>query len=242
MIDIFDSIKSNDINLVEFVIKKGADVNQYRFDGPPLRYAIQQNCDLEILEYLIQQGANVNSEHGEHSDLHHTCWCHNLKYVKCLIQHNANVNAVNDENKTPLHYACTEDSKLEIVKSLIQQGAEVNVVDNENKTPLHYACMEGIKVEIVEYLIQQGADLNATDNKNKTPVDLVRECNHSHITTYLKSLKASKESTDVKPNNNNNNNTTNDIKSELLKFKQLLDEGFITEEEYNYKRKQLLGL
>ena len=39
---------------------------------------------------------------------------------------------------------------------------------------------------------------------------------------------------------NNENNVTN--ADELLKFKQLLDSGAITQEEYDIKKKQLLNL
>ena len=43
-------------------------------------------------------------------------------------------------------------------------------------------------------------------------------------------------------NNNSNNNKNVGAADELKKYKELLDDGAITEEEYNVKKKQLLGL
>ena len=62
---------------------------------------------------------------------------------------------------------------------------------------------------------------------------------------------ASKKAADREKDNNsgqsNDNDSNNepeavDVKSELNKYKEMLDDGLITQEDYNAKKKELLGL
>ena len=46
----------------------------------------------------------------------------------------------------------------------------------------------------------------------------------------------------TKSNDNSNNTLENDIPAQIKKYKELLDSGAITQEEYDEKKKQLLGL
>ncbi|KAJ4287731.1 hypothetical protein N0V90_012435 [Kalmusia sp. IMI 367209] len=85
-----------------------------------------------------------------------------------LIKAQADVNTVDQEDKTPLHYAVMEGSD-EMVHVLIEAQANVNAVDKDKKTPLHYAVMKGSD-EMVHMLIEAQANVNAVDKDKKTPL------------------------------------------------------------------------
>lgn len=73
---------------------------------------------------------------------------------------------------------------------------------------------------------------------NKVNMKWIQDSEFSNFVSYVRGKIGKKESTP----------TTNQIQQpvdaaeELRKFKSLLDEGIITEEEFNAKKKQLLGI
>lgn len=57
-----------------------------------------------------------------------------LEISKLLILNGANVNTKNNDNWTPLHYACRGRSNLEVTKLFLQNGADVNVCQCTSQT------------------------------------------------------------------------------------------------------------
>ncbi|KAL7279159.1 hypothetical protein ACG7TL_006999 [Trametes sanguinea] len=78
------------------------------------------------------------------------------------------VNAVDEDGRTPLHWAASSGSE-DIARYLIDQGADVNRGDGGGWTPLHIAASGGFD-EVVKELLGAGADVNARNEKGLTPL------------------------------------------------------------------------
>ncbi len=78
------------------------------------------------------------------------------------------VHALNDMDKTPLHYAATY-GRDETIKALIEWGADINARDITGMTPLHITGTLN-RVSEARILLDAGADLEAKDDFGATPL------------------------------------------------------------------------
>ena len=137
--------KKGHLQIIEYLISKGADVNEEHKDGLHVIHYAAMFGHLDIVQYLVErQNIDVN--------------------IKGTFISNI---------KTPLHFAC-KFGYLPIVEYLISKGANIEAKDELEQTPLHYASDYGI-IDIVKYLVSKGANKNAKDFTFKTPYDLARK-------------------------------------------------------------------
>lgn len=153
-----------DLNIVEELIKAGADVNLRDNTHKPLTLACEEG-HVGVVKLLIKAGANLNVKDGSVTALTASCELGYIGIVDELLTSGADVNLRGDSN-TPLTFAC-EIGSLSLVKKLIEFGADVNLVD-DYKTPLTTACGMGC-ICVVEELIKRGAIVNLSDGYN-TPL------------------------------------------------------------------------
>jgi ankyrin repeat protein len=65
--------------------------------------------------------------------------------IKLLLQAGGDVNAVDNDNKSVLHYYASghnyfkSSDKVELLSLFISYGAKINAIDNNGKTPFDYA-------------------------------------------------------------------------------------------------------
>ncbi|WP_338482336.1 ankyrin repeat domain-containing protein [Wolbachia endosymbiont (group A) of Ophion costatus] len=167
--------KSGDIQEVNSLINKGANVNATDQDGKtPLHWAAVKGHE-EVVEALLgKHGIDVNlADKNKDTPLHSVLKKDNIdiNVLNALLRaEGINVNAQDKDNRTPLHWATGRDN-VEVVNVLIIKGADVNAQDKDNRTPLHFAAQNNNK-EIVDALIKAGADVNIKDEDGKTPLDL----------------------------------------------------------------------
>ncbi len=125
----------NDFNLVERVLKLGADVNYIVNNRTPLFYAIAVLDEVQpkILNLLLKKGAK-----------------------KTL---NEPINLFN--GYTPLHGAIIYNKREQMVSTveyLLKNGADVNVTSKGHKaTPIDYAVFSGAPEKVIDRLIAYGA-------------------------------------------------------------------------------------
>lgn len=153
-----------DLNIVEELIKAGAEVNLRDNTHRPLTLACEEG-HVGVVKMLIKAGANVNVKDGSVTALSASCELGNIGIIDELITSGADVNLRGDSN-TPLTFAC-EKGPLHLVKKLIEFGADVNLAD-AYKTPLTSACEMGC-ICVVEELIKGGSIVNKSDGYN-TPL------------------------------------------------------------------------
>ena len=110
---ILAAAENEDIEVLMYLISKGADLNAKRDSGEEvwggqtlLHSAARSNNNIAVLEYLISNGADINAK--------------------------------DDEGKTPLHYAA-HNKISHVIRFLIRQGADINAKDKYGNTALDEA-------------------------------------------------------------------------------------------------------
>jgi len=140
------------IDAVQFLLKRGADVNARRNDlSTPLHLSANVGR-LAVARMLLDHRADVNSRNdGGQTPLH-------------LL---SSREAFQDEG---------DDSDL--AKLLLERGANVNEKDKDNESPLHSASYNK-KFEIVRVLLNHGADANAKNDRGETPFEVFLSVKHN---------------------------------------------------------------
>ena len=98
-------------------------------------------------------------------------------FCRVYLELGGNVNAMDDDNWTPLLWACHSE-KVDCVRLLFDSGADPNSPDVHNWTALHEACCVG-NTECVELLLDAGAAVDAFEDFGRTA--LFTACMKGHI-------------------------------------------------------------
>jgi len=158
--------------MVEALIKRGANVNLKRYVGDTALMLAAGSDNVNTVRVLLKAGADPNakvlSPHaGEMTPLNiaiNLSQQQRLEIAEALIAAGAEINPKGNFFMSPLMNA-VED--LEMVKLLIAHGAEVNQRNFRGATALMGAAAAG-PASVVKYLIEKGADVNARDNDGAT--------------------------------------------------------------------------
>ena len=87
-----------------------------------------------------------------------------------LILCGAFVNATDAAFKTPLHYACVNDTgSTKLIELLLSRGAWVNFADSNGNTPLHVAAFSGAE-DVVRILLAHGGSPDAINVDGELPL------------------------------------------------------------------------
>lgn len=156
---------SGNLDIVEKLIKNGANVNGFTQSGISAIAAACLRDQKEVAKFLLKNGANINlvNKRGE------TALCFiategSIERMEFLIENGANVNA---GHVTPLMYASAMGKDL-VVDFLIKKGANINALDERGTSALIYALQEG-QLKIAKLLIKHGVNINHKDNHGLTP-------------------------------------------------------------------------
>ena len=157
---LFQAIKSQNLIIVQEVLKIRVDVNiQDEKDSTPLHLAAELG-DPMIVEELLKNGADPNSKYDKLGDtpLHRAINLDQMKVVEKLLDFGVNVDLQSNTLKSPLHFA-VEGSNLTIVKKLLKHKAFVDSQDVRKSTPLHVCAFVG-NIKIAKELLKYGAKIN----------------------------------------------------------------------------------
>jgi hypothetical protein len=114
------AIKNNQPQIVEFLLKKGANIEQVFDEQTPLMYAIKLQNN-EISDILVKHGANVNTLNVEQECALFYCAKYgNLETLKFLIANGANPQIKDSKGRTAIDYALKHENKAvaDYLKSL----------------------------------------------------------------------------------------------------------------------------
>lgn len=188
-----DSIKkekiwSDDIELVKFAIRSGADVNVKNEDGcTPLMMAItkgNEHAD-KIIRLLLAFGADVNKKDnkGETALMKTNS---SEKLIKLLISSGADINAKDNHGYTALMKA-TKECKTEKLEYLLKHNPNLEIKDNEGNTALLLAMDKGY-TNPARALLSAGANVEIRDGKNNTALIRAVRANAGHSADMVRLL------------------------------------------------------
>ncbi|XP_014230836.1 ankyrin-1-like [Trichogramma pretiosum] len=146
----------------------------------PIYYALRFGKH-RIVEVLLRRGVDVNLANEEGLTPLHLICSFNVHFLETLfqindeIQQTVQVNAVDNNGKTPLHYAVIRGSK-QIAEALLRRGADPTLVTANGSSLLHFFCQSRYNAELEELLFnddkQQMVQIDAKDKLGNTPLHL----------------------------------------------------------------------
>lgn len=192
--------------LAEFLISKGADVNQLDlFNGwAPLHYAAFYG-NTEMCELLLKNYAEVDIRNGI-NDTPLTIVCYSgqqsnppisdqqrFAVAKLLLDCGANINAYNAYDDTPLTLAAGKFGCFDIMQLLVDTAKSkdldlddfISECDIDGFTPLMSAAAKG-NVHEFEYLLKNGADTDAINiSKGYDVLIIAAEAESYDVVKYI---------------------------------------------------------
>ncbi|XP_045249818.1 ankyrin repeat and death domain-containing protein 1B isoform X7 [Macaca fascicularis] len=107
----------------------------------------------------------------------------NLDLMEKLSENKVNINAVNNMNRTALHFAVGRNH-LSAVDFLLKHKARVDVADKHGLTVIHLAAWSG-SLEVMLMLVKAGADQRAKNQDGMNALHFAAQSNHVRIVEYL---------------------------------------------------------
>jgi cytohesin len=183
---LYAAVFRDKLNIVEALLKAGADVNAENQWGSPLHFASSPGTATALLKAKAKVNA-VNS--GGRTPLHYAARNGFDQVVHTLLGAGADVNIGRNIDGTPL-FRAAQEGHAQTVDALIEAGADVNAADRMGTTPLFVASSNGHGT-IVAALLEAGAnaDVEAVDaghNIITTALRIAREKHHNDIVDLLK--------------------------------------------------------
>jgi len=144
-----NAVNRNSVDVVAFLLKKGADINTVDIEGNSLSYSLINN-------FKKDKTANFEEK------------------LSLLEKNGFVINQLQNKGNTLLHIA-TERNNLPLLKRLATFKIDVNTKNKDGLTALQIAVMKATDTKIVTYLLSIGADKNVKTDFDETIYDLASE-------------------------------------------------------------------
>ena len=177
-----DACRDNLVELVEFLVDIGVDVDKAQNGNPALCSASMEG-NFDIVKVLINGNASpyVKDSKG-FSPLIHACLQNHEEVVDYLLQwYPESVNNVSVE--TPLTASCRK-GHMNIVMKLLDVHPELSLANKEGKSPLQVS-IEAHQPSIAKILVRKGASPNEFSGTRKSPLWLAYDCGQYDIVRFL---------------------------------------------------------
>lgn len=175
--------KAGDLQLVEYLLKRGADINGQGNTRGTALMNVAGLKDLAIAKLLLDRGADVNAKTaGGDTALMCAAGKGNVDLVKLLFDKGATVKGTGTYG-TVLDYA-VHAGEPDAIKLIIEKGADVNEVPEWGYTPLMRAAERG-HVKAVKLLLEKGARVNAITRYGNTALLEATEQGHEDVVKVL---------------------------------------------------------
>lgn len=193
------SIYSKRKQMLEILIRKGAQLNAKNKDFLTPLHVASDNSYYDVIDALIRNGANINICDGlGQTCLHRCARKDDVQGTRLLLSHSIDPSIVSLQGYTAAQLA-TEDvlkilkepqsdnvdlecqlleasktGDLETVKKIVLSNSRnVNVncrdLDGRHSSALHFAAGYN-RVQVVEFLLKNGADVHSADKGGLVPV------------------------------------------------------------------------
>ena len=184
--------------IVELLLKNGADVNAKNDDGAtpvnilgvpwemtrlltrPMGIALEreqvEDGKAKIREMFSTDpklsGKTLPDAQENSTDLWSAARTGDLQAIKHYIEEGGDVNALDKGFQLSAMSWSALYGRTEVVQLLIEKGADVNLKNGDGATPLHSAAFLG-RVDVAKLLLENGADIKTHNNDGATPADVL---------------------------------------------------------------------
>ncbi|BES89667.1 Hypothetical protein NTJ_02474 [Nesidiocoris tenuis] len=147
-----------DLDLIEYLLDQGADVN-----------AVDGKGNTALLNAFRFRGQD-----------------HNYRLIRLLLDRGAEVNVKNSQGESPIFIVIASDNNvdLSVLQLLIDHGADVDMTDSSGTTPLMLAVLHDSS-EIAQLLIRNGADMTKKNQNGDTPLHLALFARKDEVITTM---------------------------------------------------------
>ncbi|QOX79867.1 ankyrin repeat domain-containing protein [Trichlorobacter lovleyi] len=167
---------------VELLLKKGAKVNDQRYDGMGALSWVVVGNHAATFERLLAAGASPNIlDDRQHTLLHFAAYKGHVALVKRLLELKLNPDALDSYSETPLMIAA-ENGHVEVVRLLVARKANLSHWNADSETALVLAAKKG-HLAVVKELVQAGVSLKGKEGDRA--VSLAVESKKPAVVRYL---------------------------------------------------------
>ncbi|VDL60084.1 unnamed protein product [Hymenolepis diminuta] len=162
------AVIKNKINIIQLLLKYGADVNTANKLGRTALMISSNEGLIDIVDILIQSGAHVNAQDiNGMTAIFYAVDGGFSNVIRVLVHAGADVNHQESENGfTPLIRLAflTNNGNPEVGKTLLERGAVVNQQDKFGRTALIHCAFHQSHNDLAKVLLEYGADPNIPNN------------------------------------------------------------------------------
>jgi len=205
--DIATALANQDFDLVEKLIKLGADPNFMTSGGETLLHIASAKGDLSLLRILLSHGANIRARNKHNQSVFEVAangevlpilkaHCMPLakiaatkQTIDAMTKQEAQSIAQKGNLGKLLHDAILKDDKMQ-VKDLLNQGANVESLNIKGQTPL-YSALNNDRLEIAGILLKEGAMIQEPNAAKNLAI---------HLAAAIGDVEQVKTLTDKDPN------------------------------------------
>lgn len=182
-------------DIVQFLIKEGADVNALDKEQRTPLLLSASRAGWRTVNILIRMGANIHLKDVNSRNVLHLVIMNGgrledfAEEVTKAQSKNYLLQLLNEKDSagcSPLHYASRE-GHIKSLENLIRLGACINLKNNNNESPLHFAARYG-RFNTVKQLLdsEKGSFIiNESDGDGLTPLHIASQQGHTRVVQLL---------------------------------------------------------
>ncbi|SFJ75047.1 ankyrin repeat domain-containing protein [Thermoflavimicrobium dichotomicum] len=156
------------IDVVEFLLEQGVDVNHQDRDGNSALHVAAALGSEKLVQLLLSAGADVNLENEyEETPLFEAVKNGHISIISLLLKYGGTPNKLNHVLDAPLHIS-VEAYNEKAIECLLKHGTDPNILGDCKRTPLHIATEAGNK-KIISLLLEHGAIPAISDSHGQLP-------------------------------------------------------------------------
>ncbi|XP_059165790.1 uncharacterized protein LOC131948271 [Physella acuta] len=171
-------------NVVEILIKAGADLNHLNDDGCNSLMIASINGHDKVVDILIEAGADINYvKRDGYNALMIASQNGHAKVADILIKAGAEINYVKRDGYNALMIA-SQNGHNKVVDILIKARADIHHVEDDRKNALMIASENGHD-KVVDILIKAGADINQVEADGWNALMIATQNGHDKVVEIL---------------------------------------------------------
>ena len=169
------AVLNNQFSCALFLLKAGCYVNSENIAGESPLMLAAYKTKIQTMRLLLDNMADIHQKNNAGATALHIISKYDQSSACCelLLLRGASLDCQDNEQQTPLMYACGF-AKKHLVVYYVKKEAYVNCLDVYGETAL-FKAVKSRAADIVRYLLVNGADVNLINNKGETVLAIASE-------------------------------------------------------------------